>query len=164
MPLTEARQLPVGSQVDARAGKLKLITAAGVRGKTFRGDFDSGLFEVLQSLGRHVPRGQTTLKMLENTFKGAPSFSECTSVGKASAAAHKLSKRIINLLKGSAHGRFVTRGRFSAATVRGTVWGVQDRCDGTLTVVQRGTVLVTNFRTRKTVAVTTGHTLLVPAT
>ena len=52
-------------------------------------------------------------------------------------------------LRGDANGRFRTRGRHSAATVRGTKWTVTDRCDGTLTKVRRGTVAVRDFRLQK---------------
>ena len=49
-------------------------------------------------------------------------------------------------LKGKAKGRYRTRGRHSAATVRGTNWTITDRCDGTLTKVKRGKVAVRDFR------------------
>ena len=39
-------------------------------------------------------------------------------------------------------GRFRTHGRDSVATVRGTTWQVTDRCDGTVTRVTEGAVLV----------------------
>ena len=58
------------------------------------------------------------------------------------------------------HGSFRTTGRYSAATVRGTVWSTSDRCDGTLTVVKRGTVDVFDKITRKTVTVHAGHSYL----
>jgi hypothetical protein len=61
------------------------------------------------------------------------------------------------------HGRFRTRGRYSASTVRGTGWDTSDRCDGTLTVVHRGTVLVSDFARRVTVAVHAGHRYLARA-
>jgi hypothetical protein len=66
-------------------------------------------------------------------------------------------------LHANAQGRFGTRGRYSAATVRGTVWDTVDRCDGTLTVVRRGTVLVTDFVRHVTVAVRAGQSYLASA-
>ena len=63
-------------------------------------------------------------------------------------------------LFGDGKGSFRTRGRNAAATVRGTRWGVQDRCDGTLVTVQRGRVEVRDLVKRKTVIVRTGHTYL----
>jgi hypothetical protein len=40
------------------------------------------------------------------------------------------------------------------------VWDTIDRCDGTLTIVKRGTVDVTDFRLRKTISVHAGHRYL----
>ena len=37
-------------------------------------------------------------------------------------------------------GKFRTHGRWSVASVRGTRWLTQDRCDGTLTKVTEGAV------------------------
>ncbi|HUA06882.1 MAG TPA: hypothetical protein VMB27_23455, partial [Solirubrobacteraceae bacterium] len=81
------------------------------------------------------------------------------------SAAHAAStgKRILGLLRGSAKGHFRTVGRFSAATVLGTKWGVRDRCDGTLTVVSEGAVSVQDFVLHKTVIVRTGQTYLAKA-
>ena len=58
------------------------------------------------------------------------------------------------------HGHFRTKGKYSSATVRGTAWLTIDRCDGTLTVVQRGTVDVFDNRRRKTIVVHAGQTYL----
>jgi hypothetical protein len=67
------------------------------------------------------------------------------------------------MLLGSAKGRFRTSGRFSSATVRVTNWGVRDRCDGTLTVVRTGVVIVRDFRLHKSVTVRAGQTYLAKA-
>ena len=48
----------------------------------------------------------------------------------------------------------------SAATVLGTDWGVRDRCDGTLTVVRTGVVVVRDFGRRQNVIVHAGQTYL----
>jgi hypothetical protein len=66
-------------------------------------------------------------------------------------------------LLGDAKGRFRTRGRFSQATVRGTQWGVRNRCDGTLTIVRRGVVVVNDFALHKNVVVRAGHSFLARA-
>ena len=55
----------------------------------------------------------------------------------ASAAAKKVKKR---RLWGDGKGKFRTKGKHSAATVVGTKWLVEDRCDSTLTRVVRGKV------------------------
>lgn len=50
-------------------------------------------------------------------------------------------------------GRFRTRGRYGSATVRGTWWLTQDRCDGTLVRVREGVVAVRDIPARRTVTV-----------
>jgi ferric-dicitrate binding protein FerR (iron transport regulator) len=47
--------------------------------------------------------------------------------------------------------------------VRGTIWTVTDRCDGTLTTVKRGKVAVKDFRRKKTVLVRAGKSYLAKA-
>jgi D-serine deaminase-like pyridoxal phosphate-dependent protein len=62
-------------------------------------------------------------------------------------------------------GRFRTRGRYSATTVTGagTVWDTIDRCDGTLTVVHRGTVIVSDLGLGTTIALHAGQRYLAKA-
>ncbi len=86
--------------------------------------------------------------------------SACASPAARAAA---VNRRVLGLLRGTAKGRFRTTGRFAAATVRGTDWGVQDRCDGTLTVVRAGVVVVQDFRRHKSIIVRAGHTYLAKA-
>jgi hypothetical protein len=162
VPLTEARQLPVGTVVDALAGTLRVVTATTAKTKhaparTQSGDFARGLFRVLQSPRRGL-KGRTTLTLLDSgLFPGAPSYSQCPSVRKTSDAVSVIAKRkplrskVLQTLRESEHGNFETRGRYSAATVRGTQFSVSDRCDGTLTVVTRGTVVVSDYRRHKTI-------------
>jgi ferric-dicitrate binding protein FerR (iron transport regulator) len=66
----------------------------------------------------------------------------------------------VRRLFGNARGSFRTSGRNAAATVRGTRWSMQDRCDGTLVKVQQGRVAVRDFGARRTIVVRTGRTYL----
>ena len=70
---------------------------------------------------------------------------------------------MLGSLWGNGKGKFRTNGKYSSATVRGTIWLTQDRCDGTLTTVKRGTVSVRDFKRRKTVSVKAGHSYLARA-
>jgi len=158
IPLTEARQIPVGSLLDTNRGRVRLQTARTRAGKRQSGQFFSGLFQVLQSRSRSA-KGLTELRL-----KGS-SFSRCkTSLGRRSTGrAQASASRRIRRLGANARGRFRTRGRHSAATVRGTKWTVTDRCDGTLTTVARGSVAVRDFRRKKTIIVKTGKSYLARA-
>ena len=117
-----------------------------------------GIFQELQN---RAQRGLVTL----NLINSQPQKKVCASVGKRSAGtkasiARKLSSKVLGLLLGNAKGHYITRGQFSAATVRGTVWGVRNRCDGTFTRVYRGTVVVRDFRLRRNITLTAGKTYL----
>jgi hypothetical protein len=167
IPLTQARQLPVGSQIDARRGTLAIVLATSSKKKTQHARLSGGVFSVGQiRTGRD--EGLTTFTLEENAFPGAPSYASC-SVKKAGASAPaaqaaKLSFKVLQLLSASDnHGRFRTKGRYSAATVRGTQWVTEDRCDGTLTKVKRGRVGVLDFHTHKTTTVHAGQSFLARA-
>ena len=67
-------------------------------------------------------------------------------------------KKKVRRLWGDGKGRFRTKGRHGAATVRGTKWLTQDTCSGTLVRVKRGTVTVRDFAKKKTVVVKKGRT------
>jgi regulator of chromosome condensation (RCC1) repeat-containing protein len=152
VPLTQARQVPLGSELDTTRGVVALTSATPRVGKLQSGQFRSGLFQVLQSRSE---KGLTNLRLIDNRRV-------CTTVGKASVA-RTLSRRVLDLLRANAKGKFRTTGRYAAATVRGTAWDMTDRCDGTLIVVHRGVVSVLDLRRHKTVTVRAGHSYLAKA-
>jgi CSLREA domain-containing protein len=135
--LQDGQQLPVGSTLDTTKGRVNLVAAANATGKTQKSWFYEGVFKVLQTKGR---KPLTTLAMTGKLSCGS---------GNASAAAKKKKRR----LWGNGKGRFRTKGKHSAATVLGTKWLVEDRCNGTLTRVKRGTVVVTQFKPRRTIRI-----------
>jgi Tol biopolymer transport system component len=156
VPLAEARDIPIGSFLDTTKGTVKLTTARNRRGKTQAGRFSAGLFQVLQSRARRA-KGLTELRL-----KGsAAGFRSCRSGRQVSASA--LSRRTVRRLRAKAKGRYRSRGKHSAATVRGTTWTMADRCDGTLTTVKRGKVAVRDFRRKRTIVVGAGKRYLARA-
>jgi hypothetical protein len=160
LQLTEPRQLPSGTQIDARAGSIQLVAASGTGTGTQNGNFKGGLFSLSQDKSG-LSIGLTTLKMVEGGFKGAPSYSSCKAKRASDTGAYAaLSSKVLQTLHASAKGKFKTSGKYSAATVRGTVWTMSDRCDGTLTTVKRGTVRVSDHVRHVTVTVHAGHSYL----
>jgi hypothetical protein len=156
VPLTGPRQIPVGSFLDTREGKVSLTLARDAEGATQSGAFAAGLFQILQSR-KEAKRGLTTLQL-----KGSrASFKRCRA--EEGSARASLTRRQIRRLRARARGRYRTRSRYSAATVRGTTWTVIDRCDGTLTKVRRGKVAVRDFRRKKTIVLTRGKRYLARA-
>ena len=155
VPLTQLKQIPAGAVIDALHGTLNLVTSTGKGHTTQTGTFAGAIFKVTQDRS-----GLTTLTLVENAFKGAPSYASCNVArGKASAAA--LSAKTLQLLKGKDnHGKFRTKGRYAAATTRGTAWSVADRCDGTLTKVTQSSVLVNDFVRHVSLILHAGHSYL----
>lgn len=153
-PLTQPRELPIRSFVDARRGTTRLTTSRTRREAQIQdGLFSASIFQVRQSR-RVRSKGLTEVRLKGGNFR------RCARYGKPGGATAALRRRVIRRLRGNSRGRYRTRGRNSSATVRGTVWEVQDRCDGTLTRVRRGRVVVRDFRRQRTVVVRAGKSYL----
>ena len=148
--LPSTTEIPIGSQVDTTKGTIRLTSALG-GGRTNTSDFYDGIFQIFQRRSRNAV---TLLRLVGGNFRlcGRSSASSVELVGK--------SRRPIRHVWGSGKGRFSTQGRYSSATVRGTRWLTQDQCNGTLTRVLRGIVLVHDFVKRKNVNVRAGHSYL----
>ena len=160
MPLTEARQIPVGSILETTHGVVGITTAttASPKGKLQSGDFGAGIFKLLQNRRQ---KGLTDLDIIDN--HSASQVCATVGKGKSKAYAAKPSSKTLGRVNASGHGHFAVRGQYSAATVRGTVWSVANRCEGTLTHVTRGVVSVSDFRRRKTITLFTGQSYLARA-
>ena len=144
VPLRDRIGLPLaGTRLDASQGAIELTAARTASGGSQQGTFSRGAFLVKQ------PRSRVALTELVLT--GGADLSKCTS---------RSSRVVQRRLFGRARGRFRTRGRFSTATVRGTVWRVEDRCDGTLTTVKSGRVVVRDRVKHRTVRLKGGQRYL----
>ena len=131
--LRAAARMPVGTTVDAQQGAVRLTVGRDRRGGTWSAVFSEGKFTVTQ------PRHGEPVTTLQLT---GPSVRDVCAVATASG---KGKRKKVRRLWGDGKGRFRTSGHYSAATVRGTRWLTEDRCDGTLTRVVRGTVEVEDF-------------------
>ena len=69
--LTSPRRIPVGSLVDARKGKVRVISATGRAAKRQSGTFSGGLFRVTQSKKRSA-KGLTNLTLKGSASAAAP--------------------------------------------------------------------------------------------
>ena len=161
--LTGGATIPVGSRIDTRKGRVEMTSAAtGTGAKTQTAQFYQGTFTVRQSRPKNRAAALTT----DVTLAGEASRSQCASARGARAAAVSKKKgphAVLGKLWGNGKGKFRTNGKYSSATVRGTIWLTTDRCDGTLTTVKRGTVSVRDLRRHKTVTVKAGHSYLARA-
>ena len=169
VPFTGAANIPVGSQLDTSKGRVALTSAADTGGrKTQTSDFYQGIFQVKQAAPKKKPAKAKALTT-DLVMKGQIARSQCAPLKGARSAAvdakkkKKGPKAVLGKLWGSGKGKFRTDGKYSSATVRGTIWLVEDRCEGTFTKVRRGTVRVRDLRRKKTITVKAGHSYLARA-
>jgi hypothetical protein len=150
-PLAASAHLPEGSVLDTRAGTVELTTGDAVNGQQTAA-FTGAKFQVRQ----RNAKAATELVLRGGDFQGCPRLDHgrrAQAIRQGFIAARGGKRRG---LWGNGRGRFRTRGRWGSATVRGTVWQVEDRCDGTLTTVARGVVSVRDFGRHRTVTVRAG--------
>jgi hypothetical protein len=157
-PLDDAAVVPVGSIVDATAGRVQLVSAMSDHGGVQAGRFWGSKFEVRQ-------RGtMTTLILRGGDFsvcrRPARRVRRTTSAGVLANASYVRRDGVRRLWGRDSGGHFRTFGRHSQATVRGTRWLTADRCDGTLTRVAEGAVSVRDRVRHRTVLVRAGHAYL----
>jgi hypothetical protein len=66
-------------------------------------------------------------------------------------------------LWGNAHGNYTTKGRYGSASVSGTIWLVQDRCDGTYIFALKDDVYVIAYaHPHRRFHILQGHHILIP--
>jgi hypothetical protein len=123
--LTERRKIPVGTTVNATKGRVKLVGVL-THERRSTGVFSKGAFIATQARRK---RAVINLELTGGDFDGCDA-----------ARSSALRRRVVRKLRGSARGRFRTRGNHSAATVRGTKWLTEDSCDTTVIKTKKGVV------------------------
>jgi hypothetical protein len=156
IPLTQASQIPIRSELDTTRGRVMLQSSRGTTGGTQTAEFFSGRFQVTQ---RRARRAVTEMVMRGGSFRRCGSSRGVRPAGDVNAS--RRAGRRVRRVWGRGRGRFRTRGRYSSATVRGTTWLVEDRCNATLTRLPRrprgSRVLVRDFVQRKTITLRSGQ-------
>jgi hypothetical protein len=137
--------VPYGSIVNANTGKLKVIAAKG-SGGTESGVFYAGSFQMTQNKAGLVNA------ILTHRPQGCPS----DKTGASTARSHSFN------LWSHVKGKFRTRGAYGSASVRGTIWLTENRCDGTYFRVIEGTLWIRDFTRHKSVILRAGHSYLAP--
>jgi hypothetical protein len=171
-PLESIANLPLGSELDVSDGSVVVFFATSPTGKRAKAISTGGRFIVDQP--ERYDLGQRPGELsLSGPLLGCGASPRTQVRGQAAAAREPLAiaaakARHGRRLKVRARGRIRTRGRYGAATVRGTRWTTVDRCDthprpGTLVVVSKGLVAVRSFALRRTVLVPAGARFLAPA-
>jgi hypothetical protein len=141
-------RIPYNAKVDVTRGVLLLETGTGsVR---LYGSGVPARFQLLRGTDDKKPIVE--LRLIGGDFSACKRTTKSVSRGAA--------PKTVRQLWGSGKGKFRTRGRYAAATVRGTFWLTADRCDGTLTRVRQGIVRISDLRLKKEVTLRAGRTYL----
>jgi hypothetical protein len=140
VPLTGAIDVPVGSTIDATQGTVSLTTQLP-DGSFQTGQFYSGQFTVGQG-----KKGTVEAKLSGGSFSGCKaSKGKKNKHGARAAKSHKKPGTVVRQLWGNAHGNYTTQGRYGSASVSGTIWLTQDRCNGTFFKALKDDVFVIAF-------------------
>lgn len=117
--LEPGAEIPNKSVIDTTNGTVQISTQ-GSDGSAQTAAFRGGLFRLLRSASSPI----TTLK-LEGALACGKPRARASSLGTSLRARGKGRK-----LWGSGKGKFRTQGKRGSGSVRGTIWEVTDRCDG----------------------------------
>ena len=152
--LKRRSKLPVGTTVDVTNGVVRITFATAPEdiptyGPTQTGEFWGGQFRFFQA---------ATGSLVDVILTGDQPA--CDSGAQTSAKTKSKQKSSSRFVWGKAKGRFRTTGNNGAATVRGTYWYTEDRCDGTLFRTREGRVDVKDFGRSATVQVKAGQKYL----
>jgi hypothetical protein len=164
VPLEGIANLPMGSELDVGDGSVVLFFTTSPTGHRAKAIATGGNL-ILQQPAEY-DRGQRPGELVLSgrlrrcEAQGAPLQPATARVSQRAREGRRLKVR--------ARGRIRTRGRYGAATVRGTRWSTIDRCPehvrpGTLVVVSKGLVAVRSFALRRTILVPAGRRYLAPA-
>jgi streptogramin lyase len=150
-------ELPVGTSIDTRRGRIALTTAAR-NGQKQTGTFGGGVMQVRQP---RRARGRVDIHLRGGDFSRCGRSARRARRSGVGANASYIRRDPVRRLWGRDRGgRFRTFGRHSQATVRGTKWLTKDTCAGTLTVVRHGAVMVRDFARGRNILVRAGHRYL----
>jgi len=172
VPLESIANLPMGAELDVSDGSVVVFFATNPTGKRAKGIATGGRFLVDQpvqyDLGQRPGELSLSGPLLGCGASPRDQVHGQTAVARGPLAQAAAKAKHGRRLKVRARGRIRTRGRYGAATVRGTRWTTVDRCDthprpGTLVVVSKGLVAVRSFVLRRTVLVPAGARFLAPA-
>lgn len=175
VPTTAAQRWPIGTEIDARDGAVALRFRTTAAGREATATVSEGRFVLRQSAVRDGgqypgvvvlsgPLRNCPRPVARRSRRADPTDRRAGSRAARRKAPRKRGRRVTV----EARGKIKTRGKYGAATVRGTRWTMIDRCattprPGTLTIVREGRVVVDAFRLGERTLVRAGRSYLAPA-
>ena len=154
VPLAAGRVLPYGTEVDTTRGRLRITARDGSTGT-----FKEARFKIVPELDTLAP-GRPARRATTILLTGGD-FAKCRA-RTTSGAEQARKRRPVRHVWGDARGSFRTKGRFAAATVRGTTWLTTDFCEGTSIRVVRGRLDIFDRVKRRHFIITAGRSYFAP--
>lgn len=157
VPLTSDMLVPMGTVVDATEGKADM-TFANQDSSKYTGRFWAGIFQISQTEGEFP---YAVVKLRDDVVgkaKTEPVVSSAAAQFGAWISAKKKKKagKRKNRVWGDGKGRFRSDGSNSSASVRGTIWMVENYQNATRTYVRTGVVVVRDKRKRRNITLRRG--------
>jgi len=161
VPIKGVATVPIGSEIDSRKGQLEIRTASRFGGKGQRanlqqGRFGAGMFAIRQAARRKAKSAKPSTDLVMQT---PPGLSRACAAGSGVRPI----KGVVRTLTATAKGSFRTVGGASTVAATSGTWIVSDRCDGTMTEVGRGKVVVSDTRLKKDFTLRSGQGYLARA-
>lgn len=158
VPLQGVASLPMGSIVDARTGVLAMESAAnGLKGRA-SATIRASIFRLEQARARRHAKGRRIPTDLVLTTP-AGATRAC-----APGSAVKPVKGVVRSVSAAVKGVYRAVGAAGVTASKGSAtFSTQDRCNGTLTKVTRGKVVVRDVRRKRTRTLHTGQSYLAKA-
>jgi hypothetical protein len=136
--LDRPKQVTLDCQIDAERGTVSVTASRGKAKGTQTAIFWGGVFDIDQEAGEEREAVMTLAGQRRCEKRKDGMGGRIRQRDRKGSSGRKL--------WGSGSGNYKTAGSHGAATVRGTIWLVADRCDGsTLFKVKKGTVVVRDF-------------------
>ncbi|MEA2154946.1 MAG: hypothetical protein QOE11_1086, partial [Solirubrobacteraceae bacterium] len=157
IPVEKAAHVPLGSIIDTTSGQIRLYSVGEKDGTQQNALFYDGAFKIGQ-ITKGVP--VTVLSLTGEDASVCDGFRPASGAPTGLIRAKSATRRgdpAQNHLWGDGKGHFRTKGKGSYATVRGTLWRVENHCFSTRTTVRRGVVAVFDRGLRRTVLVNAGE-------
>ncbi len=158
-------KVPIGSTIDPLKAGVRLVTAAKAAGERLDISVSRGPVQLRQDAARP---GVTELRLRVRAAGGLRAEPAAGPPPRYRVA--RCSSRSVTGSSGRSRrpgdadeGEVRVRGKHSTAAAESTRWLTVERCDGTLTRVDSGTVRVRDFERHKTVLVRAGHRYLARA-
>jgi hypothetical protein len=150
--LSETLKIPVGSTINATDGEVRVTAAGGRAGRRQTIFASGGKFSLRQRRGG---RSGAELRLKGRVGKCPRPAGRPQGAAMQDEPKPRLKTQIVKAKK-----RFKVRGKYSIGAARGTVWWTEERCDGTLTRVESGSVQVQDLVRDRTVTVRAPGTYL----